>query len=239
MVMAIVSELTHQLLELYRKVFPIPCLLCGLPAHQYSLCQACIAELPLVGPACTRCAIPVKNAQICGRCLQSPPYQDLSFSLYRYEGSIRRCITAFKYKKQLHLSALFARQMANQISSRESLPECIVPIPLHPKRIRQRGYNQAAEVAKTLAFALNIDYRPELLHRVRLTRSQSDLPFKERQKNMRNAFVCGEQNLPRHIAILDDVMTSGYTAAEAAKVFKGQGVEIIEVWTIARTISHY
>lgn len=239
MVMAKVSELTHQLLELYRKVFPIPCLLCGLPAYQHCLCQACIAELPLLGPACVRCAAPVKNAQICGRCLQLPPYQDLSFSLYRYEGSIRRCITAFKYKKQLQFSALFARQMANMISGRQQLPDCIVPIPLHPKRIRQRGYNQAAEVGKLLASTLNIDYRPELLHRVRLTRSQSELPFKQRKKNMRNAFACDQQPLPPHIAILDDVMTSGYTAGEAAKVFKRRGVEIIEVWTIARTISHY
>lgn len=237
--MATFSALTHQLSELYRKVFPIPCLLCGLPADQHGLCQACIAELPRVGHACIRCAIPLKNAQICGQCLQSSPFQDLSFSLYRYEASVRRCITAFKYNRQLHLASLFAQQMAASLSTHSRLPECIVPIPLHPNRLRQRGYNQAAEVAKYLASALNIDCRPELIYRIRPTQSQSKLAFKQRKYNMRNAFAYNGGKLPAHIAILDDVMTSGYTANEAAKIFKHQGVEIIEVWTIARAISHY
>jgi len=239
MVMAKFSALTHQLTELYRKVFPIPCLLCGLAAERYGLCQPCIAELPVLGHACKRCALPVQNAQICGHCLRSPPYQNLSFSLYRYESTVRRCITAFKYNNQLHFSHLFAQQMAIFLSARPALPHCLVPIPLHPRRIRQRGFNQSAEVAKYLASALNIAYRPELLQRVRLTQSQSELPFQQRKKNMRNAFACKQQSLPSHIAIIDDVMTSGYTAGEAAKIFKRQGVEIIEVWTIARAIRHY
>ncbi|WP_438969924.1 ComF family protein [Methylophaga sp.] len=237
--MAIFSSLTHQLQELYRKVFPIPCLLCGLASDQHSLCQACIAELPVVGQACVRCAIPLENAQICGRCLQSAPYQDISFSLYRYEGGVRRCITAFKYNKQLHLGPLFANKMAEQLSSRSRLPDCLVSIPLHPRRIRQRGYNQSAEVAKDLALALNLNYRPDLLRRVRFTLSQSELPFKQRKKNMRNAFACTNTQVPKHIAIIDDVMTSGFTVGEAARLLKRQGVEIIEVWTIARAISHY
>jgi len=239
MVMARFSVLTHQWLELYRKVFPIPCLLCGLPAYQLGLCQACIAELPLVNDACIRCATPLKNAQICGQCLKLPPFQDRSFSLYRYEGSVRRCITAFKYNKQLQLGPLFAQQMSKLLLTRSHLPECLIPIPLHPKRLRQRGYNQAAEVAKKLASTLNVAYRPELIRRVRLTQSQSDLPFKQRKNNMRNVFAYGEGELPSHIAIIDDVMTSGYTAGEAAKIFRRQGVEIIEVWTIARAIRHY
>jgi len=237
--MARFSTLTHQLQELYRKVFPIPCLLCGLAAEQYGLCQPCMAELPVLGHACKRCALPLQNAQICGHCLNATPSQDHSFSLYRYEGTVRRCITAFKYHKQLQFSRLFGQQMAHVLSARAELPDCLVPIPLHPWRLRHRGFNQSAEVAKYLASALNIAYRPELLKRVRLTQSQSELPFKQRKKNMRNAFACRTKQLPKHVAIIDDVMTSGYTAGEAAKIFKRQGVEVIEVWTIARAISHY
>jgi len=237
--MAIVSDLTHQLMELYRKVFPIPCLLCGLPSQQWALCHACVSELPILGPACIRCAKPVKDAQICGQCLKAAPAQIRSFCLYRYQGSVRRCITAFKYQQQLQLANLFAEQMALALSSRQDLPDCLIPIPLHQKRLRQRGYNQAAEVAKILASRLNITYRPELLKRVKSTQPQSTLTFQQRKNNMRQAFALESRELPSHIALVDDVMTSGYTCGEAANLLKRQGVKTIEVWTIARAIRHH
>lgn len=238
-VMAVFSTLTHRTLELYRKLFPIPCLLCGLPSQEDPLCQACAAELPLLGSACHRCAMPLESAQICGSCLKQPPVSDHSFSLYRYEAAIKRCITSFKFHQQLQFADFFASRMQQQIALRDDLPDCLIPIPLHPLRLRQRGFNQAHEIARRLAQALNVQCQTGLLNRVRYTRSQSQLSFKQRRQNMRRAFACCAESVPAHIAIIDDVMTSGHTTAEAAKVLQLHGAETIEVWTIARAISHY
>lgn len=237
--MAVFSALTHRSKELYRKLFPIPCLLCGLPAHEAPLCQACIAELPRLGTACQRCAMPLKSAQICGHCLHSPPNQDLSFSLYRYQGPVKRCITGFKFHQQLQLAGLFADRMAGALCHRQALPDCLLPIPLYPMRLRRRGFNQALEVASGLARRLDIDCRPDLLQRVKNTPSQSQLSYRDRKQNIRRAFECPIASLPAHIALIDDVMTSGHTSAEAARTLRRHGAQIIEVWTIARAISHY
>ncbi len=237
--MAFFRALTHQSLELYRKVFPIPCLLCGLPSHASALCKACMAELPRLGPACQRCAMPLQSAQICGRCLRSPPVQDKAFSLYCYQGSVRRCITGFKYHQQLHNGDMFAANMAAVLSERNTLPDCLVPIPLHPLRLRQRGFNQAVELARMLSAELGVPCRTDLLQRQKYTRSQSQLPFRQRRRNIRGAFRCEAVSVPEHIALIDDVMTSGHTSAEAARTLRRRGAQIIEVWTIARTISHY
>ncbi len=238
-VMAVFSTLTHRSGELYRKLFPIPCLLCGLPAEHDPLCQACAAELPLLGPACLRCAMPLESAQICGRCLMQPPVSAHSFSLYRYQAAIKRCITSFKFHQQLQFADFFASRMQQQIALREDLPDSLIPIPLHPLRLRQRGFNQAHEIARRLAQSLKLQCQPGLLQRVRYTRSQSQLSFKQRGQNLRRAFSCCTETVPAHIAIIDDVMTSGHTSAEAAKVLQQHGAETIEVWTIARAISHY
>lgn len=237
--MAFISALTHRSGELYRKLFPIPCLLCGLPASDSPLCQACIAELPRLGHRCERCAMPLKSAQICGSCLHKPPIQDYSFSLYRYQGAIKRCITAFKFHQQLQFADLFATQMAAALQPRRVMPECLIPIPLYPWRLRRRGFNQALEVASRLARQLDIEIRPALLQRIKNTSSQSHLSYRQRKSNIRRAFACTATQLPSHIALVDDVMTSGHTSAEAARVLRRHGAQIIEVWTIARAISHY
>jgi len=237
--MAIFSALTHRSLELYRKVFPIPCLLCGLTTERDPLCQACIADLANLGPACKRCALPLESAQICGRCLRKPPPQHASFSLLRYQGGVKRCITGFKFHQQLAFANLFAKLMSEQLRHRDTLPDCLIPIPLHPVRLRRRGFNQSLEVARQLGKTLNIACRPDLLKRVKATRAQSDLKFKQRKANLHRAFQCTSTTLPEHIALLDDVMTSGHTSAEAAKTLLNQGAKCVEVWTIARAIRHY
>jgi ComF family protein len=198
-----------------------------------------MAALPLMANACQRCAMPLDSAQICGRCLSSPPSQDYSFSLYRYQDTIRRCITAFKFHQQIQFAHFFADQMAARLLARATLPDCLVAIPLHPARLRQRGFNQSLEVTKRLASQLNLDYSHDLLQRVINTRRQSELHFRDRKRNMRRAFQCPAETVPSHIAIIDDVMTSGHTSSEASRVLRQKGAKIIEVWTIARAISHY
>jgi ComF family protein len=233
------TALTHEFSQLYSKVFPIPCLLCGLPSRHYALCTHCAADLPLLGTACRRCACPLDDDGVCGRCLQQSPIQDRSFSLLRYQGTAKRCVTAFKYRQQLHLCRLFADMMSDKLSRRLDLPDCLVPIPLHPMRLRKRGFNQAVELARMLAGNLALNCRTDLLLRTRNTRPQSELPYKERRRNLKRAFACYGTDMPAHIAIIDDVMTSGHTCGEAARALRAAGAEIIEVWTIARAISHY
>lgn len=129
--------------------------------------------------------------------------------------------------------------MAKQLRQRRSLPQLLVPVPLHPKRLRQRGFNQSLEIAKSLGRQLHIAVDKNALQRVIDTPSQHSLPYSQRRKNMKNAFQTTKPKLPSHIALIDDVLTSGHTVGEAAKVLQRCGVDTIEVWTIARAIRHY
>ena len=236
--MANLLSLTQQFRQLYRKVFPIPCLLCGLATDDQALCESCIAELPVIQQCCIHCAIPIEQGQICGQCLKKPPIQDSSLSLYRYEQAVPRMMSALKYHRQIQLADICAREFI-AYHSLATPPDLLLPIPLHPSRLRQRGYNQSLLFADTLAQLLKIPCRPELLKRVKKTATQTQLNAKQRHKNMRQAFKYDSSFVPEHVAIIDDVMTSGATTHEAARVLKRAGVETIEVWTIARAISHY
>ncbi len=223
--------------QLYSNLLPIPCRLCGAHCKQHALCNACIKDLPFLGPACPRCAMPTTNSQLCGKCLHNPPQQDLSFSLFHYQEPIRRLIADFKYHDKLYLSQLFSQLMTEQLK-KSPLPQCLIPIPLHSKRLRQRGYNQSLELAKSISTQLNIPVNNDYLKRIINTEPQASLPFKQRKNNIQHAFSLIDANIPPHIAIIDDVLTTGHTANAAAKLLRQQGVETIEVWTIARTIRH-
>jgi len=223
--------------QLYSNILPIPCRLCGAHCQRHALCDDCIKDLPLLGPTCPRCAMPTTHAQLCGKCLNHPPEQDLSFSLFRYHNPIDRLIADFKYHDKLYLSQLFSNLMSEQLITRP-LPQLIIPIPLHAKRLIQRGYNQSLELAKALSKQLNIPLSNHTLSRVKNTPPQASLPFKQRKNNIQNAFSLNNSNIPSHLALIDDVLTTGHTANAAVKCLQQKGVETIELWTIARTIRH-
>jgi len=229
--------LTHYLKRLYSNLMPIPCLLCGSGSSNDCLCQACSAQLPIINHACPRCASPLLQTMLCGSCLNKPPQQDASFSLFCYQPPIDRLILDFKYHDKLVLSRLFATQMVEQLKNR-ALPQLLIPIPLHPRRLRERGYNQSLELAKQLSKQLNIPVRHDILIRIRDTPPQASLPFSERKKNMKQAFQLNKTELPDHIALIDDVLTTGHTVNVAAKILRQAGVKNIEVWTIARTVKN-
>ena len=235
--MDFLSVFTQSFKQLYSNLMPIPCLLCGVSAHDDCLCPTCQAHLPLLGSACPRCASPLKHVMLCGQCLHSPPEQDASFSLFRYQDPVDRLIADLKYHDKLALTHLFAIKMAQQLKQRPK-PELLVPIPLHPRRLRERGFNQSQELAKQLSRLLAIPVRHDILIRVRDTPPQASLPFSERKKNMKQAFQIKSTDIPSHIALIDDVLTTGHTANVAAKRLRQAGVDTIEVWTIARTIKH-
>jgi len=181
--------------------------------------------------------MPTPHSQLCGHCLNKPPEQNISFSLFRYQDPIKRLIADFKFHDKLYLSQLFSQLMSEALIHKP-LPQCLIPIPLNAKRLRQRGYNQSLELAKGLSKQLNVAVNNNAIRRILNTAPQSSLPYKQRKNNIQHAFSLLDVKVPSHIAIIDDVLTTGHTANAAAKLLRQKGAETIEVWTIARTIGH-
>lgn len=181
---------------------------------------------------------------MCGECLKSEPPFDAAFVPYLYEHPLDLLMTKLKFGHSLAagrvLAELWARSLreALRIGSIASLPHAIVPVPLHSARLRERGYNQALELAKPLAREFGIALIPDLLQRTRTTAAQSNLDAVSRRKNLRGAFEAGTNLLapktPRHIVVLDDVMTTGTTLRECARTLKRAGVARVDVWALAR-----
>lgn len=154
---------------------------------------------------------------------------------YNYVFPLNKIIHALKYQEYFHLSKQLAQQLAPRIDNR---PDCIVPMPLHPLRLRERGYNQAMLLAQDLGQLLDLPVLPHACQRLRHTASQSGLPWKERTKNMRNAFGCKTDFSGQHVAIVDDVMTTGATLDALAATLRKAGAAEVSAWVIARTLPH-
>lgn len=221
---------------LRRWVLPWRCLLCAdAGADGIDLCPACIAEFPRNTHCCARCALPLPvSVPLCGQCQRRAPRWDAAWAPFRYAWPLDRLETRFKFGRDLAagrvLSTLWERE-----ARRLPLPQLIVPVPLHTQRLRERGYNQALELALSLARALNVPCRHDVLQRVRSTGAQTTLNAMERRRNLNAAFALRDGvGLPPHVALLDDVFTTGATLAECTKVLKRAGVARVDVWALAR-----
>lgn len=213
-----------------------PCLLCGAPSRQRAWCDACDAALPYLSPAhCPQCALPTHDGAVCGHCLQRPPDFDHTVAAFAYSFPLDKLVQALKFNQQLTLARSLAEPLAQRMVAR---PDCIVPMPLHLARLRERGFNQSLELARHLARDLDIALLPNVAQRVRDTAPQSGLPWKERKKNIRQAFTCGDQVAGKHVAIVDDVMTTGASLNELAKALKAAGAREVSAWVVARTLPH-
>jgi ComF family protein len=170
---------------------------------------------------------------VCGTCLASPPYFDATLALWLYEFPCDRLVQALKYRARLALASFFARSLA-----RRPLPpyDLLIPMPLHPGRLALRGFNQAVEIARMLAKQTGLVLSPRGARRVKDTTPQAELPYEERAKNIRGAFACGVDLSGKRVAVLDDVMTTGATLNELAKVLKRAGAVRVENLVIARSI---
>ncbi len=206
------------------------CLLCGGKSGPELLCAACIAELPALPRSCPRCALPSPAGALCGSCLNHPPHFDATLALWRYEFPCDGLVQALKYRARLALAGFFARSLASR-----TIPEAdlIVPMPLHPRRLAERGFNQALEIARHLGRPI----APRGVLRVKHTPPQTELPYEERAKNVRGAFLCKLDLSGASVAVLDDVMTTGATLNELARALKRAGAARVENLVIARTVS--
>lgn len=220
-------------------LLPLRCLLCGAAgAHGIDLCADCVAELPRNNVCCARCALPLAAAAtLCGECQRRPPAWDAAWAPFRYAWPLDRLESRYKFGRDLAAGKVLTTLWLAEPRP-IGMPDLILPVPLHQGRLRQRGYNQALELARPLARALGVPIQHAALQRLRATPAQTELDAVDRRHNVRGAFTLrtGIQ-LPPHVAIVDDVMTTGATLAECARVLRRAGVRRVDVWAMARAPS--
>jgi ComF family protein len=213
---------------------PNSCLLCGKDSLEL-LCPGCLADLPPLPPGrCPGCAQPTSRGERCGPCLARPFHFDAAVALYSYEFPLDRLIHAFKYGGQLSLAGWFGRQMAALLGSRDF--DRVIPMPLHPARLAERGFNQSAELARIIARQLGTHLDAASCRRVRATSPQAELPLADRAGNVRGVFECAADLSGQGVLLIDDVMTSGATLNECARVLKLHGASRVEAAVVARTL---
>ena len=214
------------------------CKLCGAAANAaYApLCRPCWSALPMMGPACCRCSVPLPRAGICGRCALSPPEFSRTIAAFRYQLPVDHLIQQFKYAGRVDLAMVLAAAIVQSVAHLQPRPDCIIPVPLHPARQRGRGFNQAALLGGIVARRLGISLALDACRRIRNTPPQAGLDANARRRNLRGAFAATGSQHWRHVALIDDVFTTGDTAAELTAVLKNGGVERVDVWVCARTV---
>ncbi len=198
------------------------------------LCPGCAADLPrLPAERCPACALPTPGGVVCGACLKHPPAYARTVAVYQYAFPASALIQQLKYGDQLALAPWLADRLVEALADADR-PDLIIPMPLHPNRLKTRGFNQAALLAKRVSSQLDVALDLHTTRRVRDTRPQVELPLKDRRGNMRNAFACDLDLSGKRIALVDDVMTSGASLNELAKVVKRAGADEVSVWIVAR-----
>jgi ComF family protein len=218
------------------------CLLCGLAAGQAAdICAPCAAGLPRIESHCPHCGLPISAAYPCGQCLLDPPPYSRCIAPLLYQAPIAQLIARFKYGGQLACGRLLCDELLCRLLSEPALSaDLIVPVPLHWRRRWTRGFNQAEIIGDELSRTLGIPLRADLLTRSRSTPPQQSLSARQRRRNLRAAFALRG---PRHgqdlagldIALVDDVVTTGATAAEIARLLLTAGARSVQVWCLART----
>ncbi len=220
-------------------MWPPACRLCGVRLPDWpELCAGCLGDLPWLIYSCPRCARPLprhSHGNTCGRCLQQAPAYDRTRALFTYQPPADFLLKRLKFSGDLGMAPLLAALFGGLVErSDEPHPDMLVPVPLHPRRLRERGFNQATEIARPLARQLKIPLQTTLCRRVRNTEAQSLLAPVARRLNMRRAFEVIDMPSNAHIAIVDDVMTTGHTARELAGAMKRAGAARVDVWVMAR-----
>lgn len=212
------------------------CTLCGAPeTHAASLCAGCHRDLPWLGASCANCALPLPAEGLCRACSSRPPPFDSVRSAFRYATPVDGWILGLKFHGRLAHARTLGELMAGRLATGGApLPQLLLPVPLHARRLRMRGYNQALELARVLSRRLGIALDATAAARVRTTAEQTRLSAVERRRNLRGAFKARRDLSGLRIAVVDDVMTTGATAAELARTLRKAGASHIEVWTAAR-----
>ena len=230
------------------------CVLCNANINapqtsNHAVCRPCLNDLPWHPTnSCPQCGL-TSSGMVCGRCLNSPPDFDATKAIFLYAYPVDVMMQRYKYGNMLNLSNTFGEFLAEKIALdalNHNHVDLIIPMPMHPQRLKERGFNQALEIAKVLDKLLSKNLKEKLdyksVTRQTLTPLQASLPLKERIKNIKGAFKVNADKLDKfqakRIAIVDDVMTTGASLNELAKTLKKAGASHVECWVIARTLPH-
>ena len=229
----------------FDRLILVSCLLCrGATPLRQPVCRLCIAQCPVADQGCALCGVPLLTAStdICASCLKKAPPFDRCLPAFIYNYPVNHIIQRIKYSRQISLLPVFSCTLVEVLRHNYSgleWPEVIIPVPLHKRRLRHRGYDQALllgkEVQKKLRKVQPIKLDYKLVRRSRNTPAQQELPAKERRKNIRDAFSLTTTFDYRHAAIVDDVVTTGETVGEITRLLKRHGAEKVDVWCLART----
>ena len=221
--------------SIFNLFFPPACLLCSA-SSTHSLCPGCLAELPWHRqPQCPQCAIPTPAGQLCGACLKHPPAFDRTRAALSYAFPLDRMIPRLKYHGRLAIAPALGECLLQAVEHAPR-PDCLIAMPLHARRIRERGFNHASEIARTVASQLGLPLDLASCRRTRDTPPQMGLKHDARRRNVRGAFACSGEVRGQRIAIVDDVMTTGTSLDELAKTLKQAGAAEVETWVVARTL---
>ena len=212
------------------------CMLCHTGTVGEPLCPGCYQDLPRLGPFCSSCSLPLPAPGLCGQCGRSRPAFDRVIAVFPYRYPVDSMIQDLKYRSRLQWLRLFAGELAGRVlADGGALPDRLVPVPQHWLRRCGRGFNQALEIAREVGRNLGIPVNDRLLRRVRFSAAQTRLGAAERARNVRHSF---RMEAPKCVglraAIVDDVVTTGATVEELARVLKRAGAADVAVWAIAR-----
>lgn len=233
------------ILQQWRKItdwlLPICCLFCKNPADRFHLCAACFGSLPWLKEVCPVCAKSLRHSGLtCGSCLIQPPPYDSTYALFSYQSPIDHLVLGIKFRQKLVYAKVLGELMTEKLEKiyLENKPDYIIPIPLHPTRIKVRGFNQAVEIAKPIAKKLAIPLDISSAQRILATQPQAAITSGKRQSNVNHAFQVNPLFHANHIALIDDVVTTASTVTALAKCYKKLGVKKIDVWCCAKTIRY-
>ncbi|TQV71835.1 ComF family protein [Exilibacterium tricleocarpae] len=224
-------------------LLPARCLLCDLTVTGPDcICAGCRGDLPQLPAGCRRCALPLPgDADICGACLQRPPAFARTLAPFTFMPPVDTLIHAYKYRRQLAAGALLGQLLAQHLRrayADDQLPEWLLPVPLHWRRLLLRGFNQAALLAAQLGRELALPVVDGCRRRVH-TPPQAGVERQRRRRNLRGAFTLRCDPAHRHVAIVDDVVTTTSTVAELAGLLAAAGARRVDIWCIARTLQSY
>jgi ComF family protein len=213
------------------------CLACGhVLRDANTLCDGCRRRLQPIADACHHCAEPNPLPEpVCPRCLENPPRWQRMRVPFRYDGLVRDYLIQVKFDEALALAHSLTQYGGHAFADLAPRPEALLPVPLHRNRLLARGYNQADEIAKLWSQAFGVKVDRHALRRTRATLNQSGLSAPRRADNVRGAFEYAPKREYRHVAVVDDIVTTGSTVAEITRLLHRRGVEYVEVWALART----
>jgi ComF family protein len=221
-------------------IFPPVCGGCGKIGFRW--CPSCQARVPrVVEPVCEKCGIPLRKAGLCEKCQSNPPVYRLLRSWAVFDSPIQNALHTLKYRRNLAgFGDALAIQMADFVRSLHWPVNVIIPVPLGRKRLQERGYNQVALVARPLAYELGLVYAPNLLWKMRDTRSQVGLNVQQRRENVSSAYQAHPLGVKsKSVLLMDDVATTGSTILSCTEALLSAGAREVYALTIARALSHH